>query len=99
MNLSEEEQIVVAASVLLGIVERFVANGARPAEALRFASVALVEEVFGRKKLADLGVPERTRKRWHAEVVRSMKGLVTPDEPPSRVLDSAAEALDARRVK
>lgn len=74
------------AAALLTTCKTLIAGGALPAAALRLSTYALLEGVYGRGVIEDLGVPASTVRRWRAEIKK-----VTITDPTD---EEQAEAIN-----
>ena len=88
-QLTEEQLKELVGTMLFAGIKMMVARDIPPAKALRAVSVEYLQAAFGTDVWKELGLPERTVRRWRSELREALaSGPEIEDEPPADVLAS-----------
>jgi hypothetical protein len=88
----------IAAGALLSLVKALKETGMRSGSAFRLASVMLVDQHFGPPALKHLGLAERTRERYYAELRLPALRELSDDLPADFRRLAESWAAEQRRV-
>lgn len=94
MDEAERAMALLAATMLMGLTQAFIAAGLDTGEAVKLAAAALLENTFGQKVLPELGLDLSTSYKWRRKM-RDAAARIPEDIPDEALGKYVRLAMDA----